>query len=412
MRKSVLSVLVAAALLGASATATAQPAAHAAGGWGATWGSSQHAGAELFGSPWVTEGFDDHSVRQVVRLSRGGPALRVRLSNAFGTSPLRLTGATVARTDKGASVRPGSVRHVTFQGRKSTTVAVGAELASDPIPFAVPSFEQVTVTLHFAGRTGPATAHGDATATSWRAKGDHRADVSASAFTESTTSWYYLSGVDVVDLSPRRDTVVAFGDSITDGAESTVDADRRYPDRLARRLGGRLGVVNAGISGNRVVNDSPCMGEKAPARFTRDVLSHPDVRTVILLEGINDIGFSEIDLGPCGLPNPRVTADEIIGGYRQIIAAAKAKGIRVVGGTLTPFKGAFYATDRGEGVRQAVNHWIRTSGAYDAVVDFDKAVADPADPTALRPEFDPGDHLHPNDAGYQAMADAVDLSTL
>ncbi|MEU4768476.1 SGNH/GDSL hydrolase family protein [Actinosynnema sp. NPDC023794] len=380
-------------------------------GWNATWAASPHAPTDAFGPGWGTVGFDDHTVRQVVRVSDGGAAVRIRLSNAYGTSPLVVTGATIARTVQGAAVRPGTVRHLTFGGRRSVTVPVGGEAVGDLAPLAVAPLSRVTVTLYLAGKTGPATGHTFASATSWRASGDHRADAAADVFTETSSSWFYLNAVEVVDPTPRREVVVAFGDSITDGTASTVDTDSRYPDELAERLGGRRGVVNAGIGGNRVLNDSSCFGEKATSRFERDALAQPDVRTVILLEGINDIGFSQVAID-CTTPNPVVTAAELIEGYRELIGKARAKGVRVVGGTLLPFKGALYHTEAGEAARDEVNAWIRTAGEFDAVVDFDREMADPADPDALRPAYDSGDHLHPNDAGYRAMAEAVDLSAL
>ncbi len=380
-------------------------------GWNATWAASPHAPTDAFGPSWGPAGFDDHTVRQVVRISDGGAAVRIRLSNAYGTSPLVVTGATVARTAEGAAVRPSTVRHLTFRGHRSVTVPVGGEVVGDLAALPVAPLSRVTVTLYLAGRTGPATGHAFAGATSWRASGDHRADVAADAFTETSQSWFYLNAVEVVDFTPRREVVVAFGDSITDGAGSTVDGDNRYPDELAERLRGRRGVVNAGIGGNRVLNDSTCFGEKATSRFARDALAQPDVRTVILLEGINDIGFSQFPF-ECTTPNPEVAAAELIAGYRELIGLARAEGVRIVGGTLLPFKGAGYYTEEGEAVRDEVNAWIRTSGEFDAVVDFDRALVDPADPDALRPEYDSGDRLHPNDAGYRAMAEAVDLSVL
>lgn len=402
---TLLAAAVVAALLPGAATA------HPALGWGATWAASPHAPTDFLGPSWGPVGFDNHTVRQVVRVSQGGAALRVRLSNAYGTSPLRIAGATVALAAEGAAVRPGTVRHLGFRGNRSATVPVGGELVSDPAPLPVRPLGRVTVTLYLAEPTGPATGHAFASATSYRAVGDHRADTAADAFTETSQSWYYLSAVDVVDTSPRRDVVVAFGDSITDGAGSTVDADNRYPDELAERLRGRRGVVNAGIGGNRVLNDSACFGERALERFERDALGQPDVRTVILLEGINDIGFSEFAF-ECTAPNPKVTAAELIAGYRELAAQAHARGVRVVGATLLPFKGAGYYTEAGEAVRDEVNAWIRTSGEFDAVVDFDRALADPADPDALLPAYDSGDRLHPSDAGYRAMAEALDLAEL
>ncbi|MEU4805292.1 SGNH/GDSL hydrolase family protein [Actinosynnema sp. NPDC023587] len=402
---------IAVVLLTAVLGVTFAPAASAHPGWAATWAASPHEPSDAFGPSWGTEGFDNHTVRQVVRISGGGPAVRIRLSNAYGSTPLKVTGATVARSAGGAAVRPGSVRHLTFGGHRSTTVRTGGDLVSDVAFLPVEPLQRLTVTLYFAGRTGPATGHLFAAATSYRATGDHRADSSAAAFGEESGSWFYLSGVETVDRTPRRDVVVAFGDSITDGAGGTADADNRYPDELAERLRGKKNVVNAGIGGNRVLNDSSCFGEKATARFARDALGQPDVRTVILLEGINDIGFSDFPFD-CAKPDPVVTAAELVAGYRDLIRQAHAKGVRVVGATLLPYKGAIYHTEAGEAVRDEVNAWIRTSGEFDAVVDFDRATADPADPDALLPAYDSGDRLHPNDAGYRAMAREVDLSVL
>ncbi|MFD7658542.1 SGNH/GDSL hydrolase family protein [Actinosynnema sp. NPDC059797] len=402
---TLLVAVLVAALLPGTAAARGGP------GWAATWAASPQALTDFLGPSWGSDGFDDHTVRQVVRVSQGGAALRVRLSNAYGASPLEVAGATVALAGDGAAVRPGTVRHLGFRGDRSPTVPAGGELASDPVVLPVRSLGRVTVTLYLAEPTGPATGHAFASTTSYRAGGDHRADAAADAFTETSQSWYYLSGVDVVDTSPRRDVVVAFGDSITDGTGSTADADNRYPDELAERLRGRRGVVNAGIGGNRVLNDSACFGERAVDRFGRDALGQPDVRTVVLLEGINDIGFSEFPM-ECTLPNPRVTAAEVIAGYRELIAQARARGVRVVGATLAPFKGAGYYTEAGEAVRDEVNAWIRDSGEFDAVVDFDRALTDPAVPDTLLPAYDSGDRLHPSDAGYRAMAEALDLADL
>lgn len=407
MRK--FAALLLAAAVGVALAPAAQADPH--GGFAAIWGASAHAPTDGFGPSWGTAGFDNQTVRQVVRLNGGGPALRIRLSNTYGTTPLKLTGATIARTDTGAAVKPGSVRHLTFHGARSTVIPAGAQTASDVAAFPVAPLSKLTVTLYFAAPTGPATGHVFATATSYRATGDHRADTSATAFTETTESWFYLSAVESVDTSPRRDTVVTFGDSITDGAGATVDADNRYPDELAERLRGRKNVVNAGIGGNRVLNDSPCFGEKATTRFSRDALSQPDVRTVIVLEGINDIGFPQF-AHPCTTPATQITAEELIKGHRDLIRQAHARGVRVLGATLLPYKGAGYFTAEGEAIRDTLNEWIRTSGEYDGVVDLDRALSDPADPDKLLATYDSGDALHPNDAGYRAMAEAVDLTQL
>jgi lysophospholipase L1-like esterase len=421
---SVRRLLVTAALLIATAGAKAAPAAAVGTDpttipWAGAWATAMVAAntEDIFGIPdWSQEGFANHSVRQVLRVSRGGSAVRIRLSNHYGTTPLRLSGASIGQAGTGASVQPGSLRPLRFGGSAATVVPVGEEAVSDPAPMVVAPLERLTVTLYFARPTGPATYHTFATATAYRATGDHRFDPSAAAFGETSLAWYYLTGVDVAGgPAGRRDAVVAFGDSITDGPSSTLDADNRYPDELAERLvaaGRPLGVLNTGIASNRVLSDSPCFGERATARFQRDVLDRPQVHSVIVLEGINDIGASEANFGACFLPNPQITADELIDGYRALIRAAHAHGIRAIGATLTPIKGSFFDTERAEAVRDAVNHWIRTGGEYDAVVDFDRALADPADPDRLRAAYDSGDGLHPNDAGMHAMAAAIDLHTL
>jgi lysophospholipase L1-like esterase len=298
---------------------------------------------------------------------------------------------------------------VSFGGRKSTVVPAGRELSSDAVALRVAALERLTVTLYFAGPTGPATFHPFALATSYRAAGDHLRDRSGDAYAETSQSRYYVAGVDVAG---RDGTVVAFGDSITDGSFSTPDANNRYPDELAERLvaaGSRLGVVNAGIGGNRVLTDAAGFGDRATARFARDALGQPGVRTVIVLEGVNDLG---IGVGPTNEP---VTAQQLIDGHRSLIHAAHARGVRIIGATILPFAGVTYPgywTERGEAVRDAVNDWIRTSGEYDAVADLAGALADPADPDRLHPAYDGGDGLHPNDAGMRVMAETIDLDSL
>ncbi|GAB3507125.1 SGNH/GDSL hydrolase family protein [Amycolatopsis cihanbeyliensis] len=402
-----LGIFTAAGLLAGPGTAGARPESTSAPDWSGTWSASvMRAGGGLVPN-WSLEGFENQTVRQVVRVSHGGAAVRIRLSNVYGHAPLTVTGATIARSAGGAAVRPDSLRHVTFGRSPSVVIPAGAEVASDLAPLRVEQLGSVTVTVYFAEPTGPATFHADARATSYRAAGDHRADHDGNAFSDTTRSWYYLSGVEVAGVPAPRDAVVAFGNSITGGTASTPDANNRYPDELAERLaaGGRpRPVLNAGISGNRVITD--CVGEKALTRFARDALDQPRVGTVIVLQGINDIGFSEIEDFPCS-PNPEVTSAELIAGHRELIHRARARGIEVIGATLLPYKGAFYYSERGERVRDELNRWIRTSGEYDAVVDLDRHLAAPADQDRLDPAYDSGDHLHPSDAGYHAMAEAV-----
>ncbi|MFC9691342.1 SGNH/GDSL hydrolase family protein [Kribbella sp. NPDC056951] len=393
------------AALSAPTTATATDRAARTDRWTGTWASAvqRPMGATWQGANWSLDGFANSSLRQVVRISAGGSQLRVRLSNRYGTGPLQLTGATVAKAGPGASTVPGTTRNLTFRHLAAVAVPAGQDAVSDATALRTTALERLTITLYFATPTGPATFHESAAATTYRASGDHRTDPSAGAFRDESHSSYYLTGVDVAGTSTRS-AVVAFGDSITDGVSSTRNANNRYPDQLAERVaasGRRLSVVNAGLSGNRLLADSDCCGVSALHRFRHDVLSQPGVRTVIVSQGLNDLGF-----------NPDVTAAQLIAGHRQLITAAHRYGVRIVGGTITPMKGSMLDSARGELVRQQVNQWIRTSGEYDAVVDFAAVLADPADPTALRSSYDAGDSLHPNDAGLAALAAAIDLSSL
>ncbi|MGW4074789.1 SGNH/GDSL hydrolase family protein [Streptomyces asiaticus] len=414
---------VMAASVGASGTATARPGGPAAGRdrpgtvWSAGWAAPVQRPSSGFEKNWAETGFAERTaqtLRQVVRVTGGGTAARIRLSNRYGTAPLRIAGATIARSAHGAAVHGASLRTLTFGHRRSVEIGAGGETVSDAAPLRVAARQPVTVTLYFDRPTGPATFHAQAYARSFRADGDHRADRAGAAFTETTHSWYYLSDVEVTGGPRRPGAVVAFGDSITDGFGSTYDADHRWPDLLAGRLaaaGTPRPVLNSGIGGNLLLHDSAWYGDRAGARFRRDVLDKPGVRSVILLEGLNDIGFSEVEL-PTYKPNPQVSADEVIAGYRELIALAHSRGIKVIGGTILPFKGAEYHTPRSEAKRTAINEWIRTSGAFDAVVDFAEVMAAPSDPLRLNPAYDSGDFKHPNDAGYRRMAEAVDLATL
>ncbi|RZQ59581.1 SGNH/GDSL hydrolase family protein [Amycolatopsis suaedae] len=402
MRRRIVAVAagVLLALTGVAAPATA--AGH--GPWVASWATAAQEAATEFGPNWSVEGFERQSLRQVVRASAGGLVTRVRLTNVYGTKPLRVAKATIARTAEGAAVRPDSVRPLTFGHRRSVEIPVGEETSSDLTVFRVAPLERVTITLYLAEATGPATMHLAANTTSYRAAGDHVADADGAAFTETSQSWYLLAGLDVAGQASRGSGVVTFGDSITDGAGATFGEYDRYPDDLAEALTPRP-VLNTGIGGNRVLNDARCAGERAAARFERDVLDQPRAGTVIVLEGINDIGMPELPGEfPCVGQRPVVTAEQLIAGHRQLIRMAKADGMKIIGATMLPYQGTFYYSERGEAVRDAVNAWIRTSGEYDAVADFDRITADPAHPDALLPAYDSGDKLHPSDAGYAVMA--------
>ena len=313
----------------------------------------------------------------------------------------------LARHAQGSAVEAGSSRALTFGGSTSAVLVPGAQIYSDPVAYDVAAQTDLAVSLYLSADSGPPTAHAVGLRSAWLAPGDQASAAQLQGAT-SLRSYLWLAGIDV-NAASKASTIVAFGDSITDGFSTTPDADTPWPSILARRLSAQRGmppraVINMGISGNRVLKEGA--GSSALARFDRDVLSRPGVRWVLLLEGINDIGFSAIP----GLPaSEKVTADEIIAGYRLLIGRAHLHGLKIIGGTLTPFEGVNTYTAAGEDMRQQVNRWIRESGAFDAVVDFDAATRDPAVPTKLRAQFDSGDHIHPNDAGNQAMADAIDL---
>lgn len=377
----------------------------------ASWIASPQPPSEGFTPNWSREGFWRQSLRQVVRLSAGGGRLRVRLSHAYGTSPVRVAGASVGRTAAGAAVEPGSLVRLTFGGagdaalhpwRASGTTARG-ELVSDDVPLAVAAGESVTVTLYFDAATGPATFHAQAFTAGYRGEGDRSADTGGEGFDATTESWYFLSAVEVD--AGRADAVALFGDSITDGFGSTPGANRRWSDALARRTG--RPVLNAGIGGNLLLNDSAWYGERGLGRLRRDVLDRAGVDTLVVLLGLNDIGFSETDEQPTYKPAPVVEAEELIAGHRELIRQGRAAGLRVIGATLLPFAGSDHWGEHAAKVSHELNEWIRCSGEYDAVVDLHRALADPADPDRLHPSYDFGDHLHPNDAGYEVMAEAA-----
>ncbi|MGW2477820.1 SGNH/GDSL hydrolase family protein [Streptomyces sp. NPDC001665] len=407
----------ASALPGSSAPSAAAARSTAGPSWTGAWTASPQRPSSSFQKNWSEEGFHDQTIRQVVRVTAPGDQLRIRLSNRYGTSPLEITGAAVALAGEGAAERPGTWRTLTFDGRRSATIPVGGDLASDAAELPTERLREVTVTLYLRGRTGSATFHDQAYATSYRASGDHLGDHGAGAFTETTSSLYYLTDVEVRgarSAASGRSTVVAFGDSITDGFGSTTDADNRWPDELAESLadqGRPRPVLNSGIGGNLLLHDSAYFGDSAWSRYRRDVLDKPGVGTVVILGGLNDIGYSEVDL-PTYKPSPDVSVRELIEVQRSLIRRAHARGIKVVGGTLLPMKGAeYYDATSAAKIRQ-LNHWIRTSGEFDAVADFNRALAAPGDPERLDPAYDSGDHKHPNDAGYAVMAAAVEKTPL
>jgi lysophospholipase L1-like esterase len=358
----------------------------------------------------VNTGFSNQTVRQIIQTSIPGRQVRVRLSNAYGTAPLRIGAVHIALQGAAGSIAPGSDHAALFNGRGSIIIPAGGLALSDPVGFEVAAFAHLAVSMYFPSATGPVTWHQLGVETTYiSTSGDFSASVEMPA-TSRSTSRFVLSSVDVLAGSGTG-AVVAFGDSITDGYGSTVDAHHRWPDFLSQRLNAREGsdgiaILNQGISGNRLLHDA--VGPNASARFDRDVLAQAGVTRVIVLEGINDIGLP----GTLGRPAEEVTADEITEGLQQLIERAHEHQILIFGGTLTPFEGTTfrgYYTPAGELKRQAVNAWIRTGADFDAVIDFDQAIRDPTHPTRMLPAYDSGDHLHPNDAGYQAMADYINL---
>jgi lysophospholipase L1-like esterase len=374
-----------------------RPVPRDAQGWVGTWATSP--------SGTVTaRGYPRHTFRQVVHVSLGGNRVRVRFSNAFSAAPVQLT-ATVAlpAAPGSAAARPGTVRRLTFDGRPLAVLPPRGELLSDPATLTVPADGDLFVTTYTPRPSGPVTYHGNAYQTSFFATGaDHSADVSDFAFRRRTTSWFYVTGVDV-DAADGARAIVALGDSITDGVASGRDRNARWPDVLADRLTGEpTAVVNAGIGGNRLLNHSPIAGPSALSRLNRDVFSVPGVRTLLVLEGVNDLK-----------QRPRAdNARQLIDGLEEVARQARARGIRVICATITPYRGWPHWDPLGERIRQEVNAFIRTGDAFDAVVDFDAVVRDPSDPARLAPAYDSGDHLHPNAAGLSAMADAIDLDVL
>jgi lysophospholipase L1-like esterase len=354
--------------------------------------------------------FTNQTLRQVVHTSIGGNRARVVLSNRFGTAPLTIAAARVALRDKEAEIVPQSDRSLTFSGRPTITIPAGAMVYSDPVELNVPPMGDLAIDIYFPGDTNtssPLTMHNGAFQTNYVSQTGNHAGEAVLPVVATTPSWFLLSRMEVM-ASEEVGAVVTFGDSITDGTRSTPDTNNRWPDLLAKRLMAQPGnvkmaVLNAGIGGNRVLSEGVfTAGLNALARFERDALDQTGVTHVIVMEGINDIGNAR--------QNPTPTAEDIIAGYKQLIELAHTRGLKIYGATLTPFEAAAYFTKEGEAKRQAINEWIRKSKAYDAVIDFDVATRDPANPTRYLPLYDSGDHLHPNDTGYQAMADAIDLA--
>lgn len=380
--------------------------------WVGSWAASQQIPEP--GNALPLETLRDATLREIVHLSIGGPAIRVRVSNAFGTTPLHLIAVHVARPASPASSRidPASDRAVTFNERPDILIPMGAEYTSDPINYPVAALSDLAITMRIESPPGQQTGHPGSRATSYLAAGLPASAVELTG-AQTIDHWYFLSGIDV-SAPDEASSIVALGDSITDGHGATTNGNDRWTDDLASRLQhspdpSSIAVLNEGIGGNRLLLDG--LGPNALARFDRDVLAQNGVRYLIVLEGINDLGT----LTRTAVASEAQHADlvhRMIGAYQQMVLRAHAHGVKVIGGTIMPFMGSGYyqPTESNESDRQAVNAWIRAPGHFDAVIDFDKIMSDPAHTGHLRPDYDCGDHLHPSPAGYRAMANAIPLT--
>jgi len=388
-------------LLAASpAQAQTNPAGHEA--WVGTWASSPQPLDSSVSPP--NPDFADTTLRQIVHVSVGGTRLRVRFSNAFGKTALTITSAHVAKPAPNGAIDPATDMALTFTQQSSATILAGALMVSDPLAFELPPLSDLAITIHVKAAPDGITTHAGSRTTSYFTSGDSVAEPILPS-PQSTDHWYFLNGIDVA-AAKSTGALVLLGDSITDGRGSTTNGNTRWPDDLARRLRGNkrtkaIGALNQGIGGNRLLRDG--LGPNALARFDRDVLAQTGVRWLIVLEGVNDIGTCAAN---CDLDQ---LARDILQAYQQIILRAHAHNIRVYGATILPFGGSSYATPETERARQTVNRWIRESGAFDAVLDFDSVVRDPQDSSRLAASNDSGDHLHPSNAGYQSMADSINL---
>jgi lysophospholipase L1-like esterase len=371
-------------------------------GWVGTWESAQ----TVAGTSGLSHsGFDDQTVRNIVHTSVGGSEIKIRISNVFGTGPLTVTSAYVGLRSTGAAIKAGSNTEVTFGRSDSVTIAPGDRVLSDPVRLSVGSEADLAVSIYFDSATGPATWHPSATSTNYYASGSAAADTSATDYTSTDTSWYFLDSVDVYNPDVRG-AVVTFGASTTDGTGSITNANERWTDDLARRLlrlpsGEQMSVLDAGISGDKLLTNGGTHGAAGVARFYRDAIENAGVKDIIIWLGENDIG-----------DGPRIKASQLTSAYRQLIELAHANGIKVIGATLQPDQGAGYYTAAGNATRERVNRWILTSGEFDASVDFSTVLENPADPDELLPAFNSGGYLHPNDAGYRAVANSINIDDL
>lgn len=404
----------------------AQPDSSRESHWVSTWGTAQQLAVETLPT-WVVpppreaneppppallppypSSFRDETVRMIVRASAGGDSVRLTLSNALGRDTVRIGAVHVAVRERDSAIVAATDRTVTFGGRASFSVEPGALVVSDAIELAVPALTELAVSLYLPNETPGVTTHEFALNTTYVAAGN-AAGAAALPNAATNRTYFWLTGVEA--LAPAQAAaIVAFGDSITDGVSTTAGTHRAWPALLAAKLQAsratsHWAVINAGISGNRVRRD--VIGRSALGRFDRDVLARAGVKWLVLFEGINDVTFSALPDVP---DTQRTTADDLIAGLEQIVDRAHARGIKVMGGTLMPMGGLWLHNAETEAMRQTVNEWIRTSNKLDAVADFDAATRDPRQPARLKPELDSGDHIHPNDAGNAAMADAVDTA--
>ena len=375
--------------------------------WSTTWGASETVAAA---DSWS---FNNQTLRLTVHATTGGDQVRIKLTNIFGRRPLNIGRASVALQESGAGLVAGSNRMLTFGGRPSIVIPIGAYVLSDPVPLSILPEHDLTVSFFISGDSGPVSKHPLALQTSFMSTpGDFVARDDGAPFQTPIHDWPYLTAVEVRSTVGSR-SIVAFGDSITDGYQSTADANHRWPNYLADRLTAEhrnIAVVNEGIGGNRMWHDAlPAhldFGPSGLSRFDRDAITVTGTSYIVVLLGINDIGQA----GPATDPEEQVSAEEIIVGLKQFALRAHSHAIRIIAGTLTPFAGAAYFDAAGEEKRERVNTWIRTASDFDGVIDFDAAIRDPAMPQQILASYDSGDHLHPNDEGYKSMAAAINLA--
>ncbi len=421
MRNMFLRSAVLVTVAGSLAAAAMAQNAGAAGHWVSAWSTAVQSPRVFPGMP-PPPSLNNQTIREIVHPTLAGERLRIRFSNELGTTPLTLGGAHIALVKENGKIDPGSDRTLTFDGKTAVQIPAGAPMLSDPVDLKVPAFADVAISIYVPKEASPSTFHLLGQRQTYISGPGNFAGAEDIPSTKEEHSWYWLS--DLEFWTPQQAAaIVTLGDSITDGFGAKPGDYQDWPDELADRLAQSTGsaafaVDNEGIGGNRILYDGA--GVSALARFDRDVLAKPGVADVILLEGINDIGWPNMkprptkdgSIGKNPFADEVVTANDLILGMKQIIARAHSHGIRVFGATMTPYQGASYFTAQGETVRAAVNEWIRTGGAFDGVFDFDAAVRDPNHPEQYREDYQSGDHLHPSAAGYKAMAAAIDLSKL